>query len=119
MFKQKLTQRMLAFLSLTLMLSVVWAASSSFTPAKEGAEGTITLTGRISTDYDIAVKGAKVTCEKVTTKTDAKGEFTLTIPDMKKESYKISYSKKGFMSDHMDDIKPDGEKIMITMMRQH
>lgn len=66
-----------------------------------------------------ALAGVKVSCESVSTTTDAKGKFTLNVPDKKKKFYKISFSKKGYMKDYLDSIEANRkEEILIGLMKQ-
>ena len=105
-------------LSFTLLLGgFLWFSATSTTVANQG---NLRFTGKVIDVYtEQALSGVKVTCEKVSTTTDAKGKFALSVPDKKKKFYKISFSKKGYMNDHLDSIAANRkEEILIGLMKQ-
>lgn len=72
----------------------------------------------VYTEFKLA--GVKVSTGKVSTTTDAKGHFVLTVPaSQQKPFYKISFAKKGYMKDYRDSIPAadSNEKILFGMMR--
>lgn len=105
-------------LTLVLLLGAfIWFSSASKSVPPPGK---IRFVGKVIDVYtDQALAGVKVTCEAVSTTTDTKGKFTLSVPDKKKKFYKISFSKKGYMNDHLDSIAADRkEEILIGLMKQ-
>ncbi len=60
----------------------------------------------------------KVKCETASAVTAADGSFTIHVPNKNKEFYKISFSKKGYMSDYLDSIPAKSEKIYISLMKK-
>ena len=63
--------------------------------------------------------GVKVSVDKLSTLTDAKGHFELNVPiDKKKKFYKVSFSKKGYLDDYLDSISVNSkDKILIGLMK--
>jgi len=63
--------------------------------------------------------GVKVSVDKLSTLTDAKGHFELNVPiEKNRKFYKVSFSKKGYQDDYLDSIAVNSkDKIMIGLMK--
>lgn len=119
MLKLKSSKPLLPTLFAMLILPVVLVGASSFVQSKKEMDANLSFTGKVTEiAYDIPIGGVKVKCENVTTTTAADGSFTLNVPDKNKQFYKIHFSKKGYMNDHLDNIPAKSDKIYISLMKK-
>ncbi len=104
-------------LSTVLVLTFLWVGISAFT-TKTTEQDTICFNGKVTEiAYDIPIGGVKVKCESASAVTAADGSFTIHVPNKNKEFYKISFSKKGYKSDYLDNVPAKSEKIYLSLMK--
>jgi hypothetical protein len=104
------------FSGLTTYNSFGWAKATETLQPKT----THRIFGDVMDVYTEAkLAGVKVSVDKLSTLTDAKGHFELNVPiDKKKKFYKVNFSKKGYQDDYLDSISVNSkDKIMIGLMK--
>lgn len=88
---------------------------------KATTKATNRVFGRVMDVYTEAwLSGVKVSIDKTSTMTDAKGNFVLNVPDdPKKKYYRVDFYKKGYMKDYLDSIPVKSKKeILIGLMKE-
>lgn len=95
--------------------------SATTTQEKQTTKATNRIFGRVMDVYTEAwLSGVKVSIDKTSTMTDAKGNFVLNVPDdPKKKYYRVDFYKKGYMKDYLDSIPVKSKKeILIGLMKE-
>lgn len=115
-------------LTLGIALAILGSFSSLFkhqsattTHEIQTTKATNRVFGRVMDVYTEAwLSGVKVSIDKTSTMTDAKGNFVLNVPDdPKKKYYRVNFYKKGYMKDYLDSIPVKSKKeILIGLMKE-